>query len=206
MAISNGYCTAAELTARITKVSATDMTAQLELAIETASRHIDQWCNRRFFLDGSATARTYLTGAFYAPAVIGIDDFDPATVPTVKSDDDGDGTFETTWTVSTDYQFEPLNPNRIESSPQNQIRLLGSRFLRVPIFGRPQLQVTAKWGYPAVPIAIKSACEILAEDYYKMKDAPFGVAGSSEFGVYRVNENKTVTSLLAQYRLPSGIS
>src|SRR6185312_11919020 len=106
---------------------------------------IDNECGRRFFLDLSTSARSYLLQAAYAPNILYIDDFDPATAPTVKIDADDDGTFETTWVAGTDYQMEPLVHDAIEAGPQNVLRLLGSQYLRPAYLGRPNLQVTAKW-------------------------------------------------------------
>lgn len=210
MTITNGYTTLPEMKGYVT-VEDDEENAELELAIGSASRLIDDHCNRRFYLDASTSARTYLLAARSAPSVIDLcgnmwHDFDPATVPVVKSDDDGDGTFETTWTVTTDYQLEPLNHAEMEAEPQNQIRLCGSRFLRPAVFGRPQLQVTAKWGWPAIPISVKQACQIVARDIYKSKDAPFGIAGMSDVGPYRINENRTATALLTRYKLPKGLA
>lgn len=210
MTITHGYCTLDEIKERVGVVDTNDDDA-LELAVEAASREIDGWCNRRFFLDTVATARTYLTPYLYAPACVELrgkmwHDFDPATVPVVQSDDSGDGTFSSTWTAGTDYLLEPLTYAEMEAEPQNTIRLLGSRFLLVSQFGRPQLQVTAKWGWPAVPTAVKHACEIVAVDLFKSKDAPFGVAGTNDFGFLRVKDNPMARTLLNPYRLPSGIA
>lgn len=207
MSVTNGYCSLAELKTRLSISDTVDDTA-LELGIESASRAIDGWCSRKFWLDNSTSAQTFrLDRGVYAPGVIWIEDFDPGTPPTVKSDDDADGTYETTWTAGTDYVLEPLNPSFYESTPQNQIRLLGSRFIRPSWRGRAQLQVTAKWGWPAVPTAVKHACEIVAVDLFKSKDAPFGVAGAAEFGVLRIRSDIAgqAKMLLTPYRRIEGI-
>lgn len=203
MSVTNGYCALAELKTRVgiglAGADTLDDTA-IETAIESASRGIDQWCGRRFWLDATATARTYRFAEPVArPGWAAVDDFTPATAPVVKSDDDDDGTFETTWTVGTDYQLEPLNPDVYEPGPQNRIRLVGGRCISRSL-GRAQLQVTAKWGWPAVPISVKQACLILAYDLFKSKDAPFGVAGTTEMGVLRIRENPQVRQLLYNYR------
>jgi hypothetical protein len=41
----------------------------------------------------------------------------------------------------------------------------------------------------------------LAEELYKLKDAPYGVAGWSQYGAIRVRENPKVAELLADYSL-----
>lgn len=195
--MANEYATRAELKSWLTITDTVDDTL-LDIALEAASRAIDRQTRRRFFLDGSATARTYFATDNY---VCFVDDFDPATAPTVKTDDNDDGTFETSWTVTTDYWLEPANQNAPEASqPQHTIRSTGERLF--PIRGRRrQVQVTAKWGFPAVPPAIKEACLVLAEDLFKVKDAPFGAAGLSTLGaVMRIRENPYVSGLIGPYK------
>lgn len=212
MAISNGYCTLNEIKARAgIGLAGTDTVddTMLELAVEAASREIDQWCRRRFWLDGSTSARTYRVPgrrSLHPDDVVYVHDFTPATAPTIVSDDDDDGTFETTWVSGTDYVLEPLNADEFESGAKWMIRLVGSRTLRPVSSGRPQLQVTAKWGWPAVPTAVKQACMIVAFDLFKSKDAPFGVAGTNDFGVLRIKDNPQAEALLAPYRRVSGLA
>ncbi len=204
------YCTAESVKATF-RVTDSDDDLRLGLAIEAASRAIDDACNRRFYLDSATSARTYRTNYLCAPGEFFLKgnkwhDFDPATAPVVKSDDDGDGTFETTWVVGTDYLLEPLVYAETESEPQNTIRLLGSRYLRDSWTGRPQLQVTAKWGWPVVPRLIAQATAVLAVDFFRADNAPFGIGGASDFGVFRIKENGLVAGMISDYRLPKGIA
>ncbi len=62
------------------------------------------------------------------------------------------------------------------------------------------MQVTAKWGWSAVPGPVKQACVYLAEETYKLKGSPFGVAASDQFGPIRMRDNPKVLSMLAPYR------
>src|SRR6187549_217038 len=77
----------------------------LLLAIPAAARGIEEYVGRRFWLDDDATRVRYYT------AVDGwsvqVDDL--VTLGTFATDYDGDGTFETTWAVNTDFVLEPLN-------------------------------------------------------------------------------------------------
>lgn len=207
MAITHGYVTAEDLR-RWLRVNDVADESEMDVAIEASSRLIDRWCGRRFFLDTEATAQTYYTDTCYVPGVLMVDDFDPATAPVVKTDTAGDGTFATTWTVGTDYQLEPLNPGNVESEPQNQIRLLGHRSVPISFWGRPQVQVTAKWGWPAVPAAVEQACKIEAARIYRRRVSPEGIAsGFQDFGPVRVSSimDPDVKALLTPYRLPIGI-
>jgi hypothetical protein len=47
---------------------------------------------------------------------------------------------------------------------------------------------------------VKQAALIAATDLFKLKDAPYGVAGFGEFGAVRIQDNLRVASLLAPYR------
>jgi hypothetical protein len=49
-----------------------------------------------------------------------------------------------------------------------------------------RVRVMAKWGWPAVPDVVVTACLIQAQRLYKRKDSPEGVIGSAEWGVVRV--------------------
>jgi len=59
MAITNGYCTLSELKAYIGITDSNDDN-QLEDAVDSASRQIDSYCRRRFFVDGGASSRKYI--------------------------------------------------------------------------------------------------------------------------------------------------
>lgn len=199
MPITNGYTSLADIKARLSITDAVD-DVSLELAVEAASRAIDGVCEQRFYLDASTSARTYRVPALRAGDSTMIDPFDGSTTPTVAIDDDGDGTFETALVVGTDVQLEPLVRTDPEPRPVTELRFL-SRGVGASS-GRPQLQITAKWGWPAVPKAVKQAAEIVAIDLFKSKDAPFGVAGSSEFGVLRIRDSVAAQAamLLRPYR------
>jgi hypothetical protein len=67
---------------------------------------------------------------------------------------------------------------------------------------RRAVQITALWGWSAVPDPVKQATLIIAAEQWKLKDAPFGVAGFGEFGPIRVRDNPMAASLLARYRHP----
>src|SRR3990167_6996553 len=58
MAITSGYATLAEIKALVGVTAATHE-ADLERAVEAASRRIDGWCGRYFYQDASTSAREY---------------------------------------------------------------------------------------------------------------------------------------------------
>jgi hypothetical protein len=198
LAITNGYITLAVLKASLGISDTVDDTA-LEQAVEAASRAIDGHCSRRFWTDSTATARVFYPDT---PYVCRVDEFHTTTDLAVKTDTGDDGTYEQTW-ASSDYQLEPLNgvADGREGVPYRQVRAVGDyTFPTTNASNRAPVQVTAKWGWAAVPEPVQQACLLLAAELFKRKDAPFGVAGFGDFGAVRIREDARVMSMLAPYR------
>ncbi|MGI5493879.1 hypothetical protein [Microtetraspora malaysiensis] len=193
------YCTLDELHEHIGDTGSVLPDGPLQQAIDAASRWIDSYCGRRFWLDDTAQVRLYRPDD---PCRTWIDDIGTATGLVIKTDTGGDGTWATTW-ASTDYQLEPLNaPAGGSAYSWRRIAAIGS--LLFPVSARrPTLQITARFGWSAVPDAITEACLLRAAMLYKRRDAPLGVAGFGDFGPVRVARNDPhVTELLAPFMLP----
>lgn len=180
MAITNGYCTLAQVkaSARITDNVDDDL---LELAIESASREIDSATERYFYNAGTAT-RIFSARDSYTCE---IDDL--ISLEFLKTDPEGDGNYAVTW-GSGDYNLEPLNgySGGIES-PSTLIRARDTYLFPLEN-GEPLVQVRGEWGWSSVPTAITQATVILASRIYKRNDSPLGVAGFSDLGVIRVGK------------------
>lgn len=176
MAITNGYATLAELK-NLLQITVATFDADLERAVETASRAIDDYTGRFFFDTGAVAARVYRPAT---ATVATIDDFHGPS-PVVETDEDDDGVFETTWAES-DFIVEPLNPEAGE--PQRKLIAVDTRLF--PFGRRPTLRVSARFGWPAIPTVVSQTALLLAAELWKRKDAPFGVAGFDELGVVRV--------------------
>lgn len=175
----------------------------MEQSINAASREIDGWCGRRFWQDSTVAARE-----FYADDArcCHVDDISTVTGLVVKIDEDADGTFETTLTITTDFVLLPSNAaDESPARPYTEIRLVDNYSFPVPGNGRPGVQVTAKFGWPAVPDDVTKACLVQATDLFKAKDAVFAIAGGAELGQLRVTSglNRIAKALLAPYRLPA---
>ena len=195
MAIINGYCTLSELksAARITD-NVDD--ALLERAVEAASRRIDGECSRRFYVDGTTSARTY---AANRNAFLFVDDISTTTGLVVKVDDQMSGSFSTTLTVGVDYQTEPSNAVT-QGEPITLLRALDTGF-PVAENGRTLIEVTAKWGWPSVPHAIREATVLLASRQFKRLDSPLGVAGFGDLGAIVVRRiDPDVAAMVAPYK------
>lgn len=195
MALRADYCTAAELKAFM-RVDDTVDDVPIGLAVTAASRAVDQVANRAFGLDEPAVARIakasyhpIRSDEFYGRWTIDPDaDISSVTGLVVKTDSDDDGTFETTLTITTDYRLWPYNATA-DGRPWERIVLTAGG--TAPAGIRP-VEVTAKWGWAAVPADIKLATEIQAQTILRGgRDSPLGIAGSPEFG----NEMRLSTKL-----------
>lgn len=172
----------------------------LTLALDAASAQVDAFCDRTFTVDAEVTTR------LYAVANTGLVDIDPVASTTdlaVATDQDGDGTFETAWAIDVDYRLEPINA-AAHGEPWTRLVALGTRWFPKLRY-RPGLSVTALFGWPGgtAPSAVKNAALIQASRLWKRKDAPFGVAGSVEFGSEMrllAKLDPDVESLLRPYR------
>lgn len=195
------YATLAELKGFVgipTADTADDVT--LQLALDAASDQVDRFCDRTFAQDATATVR------YYSPTETGRLEVDPISTLTgliVATDADGDGTYETTWTVGTDYRLEPINA-AAQGRPWTTLVALGTRWFPRLSY-RPSTSVTAKFGWPGgvAPASVKEATLLQSARLWKRKDAPFGVAGSVEFGSevrLLAKLDPDVESLLRPYR------
>jgi len=82
MAITNGYCTLAELKS-VMRINDTVDDTMLEARITEASRVIDQHCDRRFYADANATARLYVPPV---ADLVMVDDISTTTGLVIKTD------------------------------------------------------------------------------------------------------------------------
>ncbi len=174
-------------------------------AIASASSEIEKHCNRQFNKADTVSARVYEPDDEYE---VTVDDFWTTDGLIVEVDTLGDGSFSTT-VPSSDYEVYPRN-GVVDGQigwPYYEIRLVEDTF---PIYHRRKgvVRVTAKWGWAAVPEAVRQAAVIIAAETYQLKDAPFGTAGMDQFGnIYHVRDNRIAAGKLARYcrnRIPAG--
>ena len=168
--------------------------AYIEDAIDAAEDEINNFCDRTFVADGSATARVYQPST---NVLVYTDDFYTTTSLVVKRDDSNDGTYGTTLTITEDFIVVG------NSAPFNCIRSVSSPFPRYTS-NRPTVQVTAKWGYKtAVPAAVAQAALILSARLFQRRSSPLGVMAGvvNDFGPIRVSRiDPDIQRLLAGYR------
>lgn len=179
MTIANGYVTLYELQQHIDASGDASFApadrANLEVAIEAASRWIDQQLDTRFY---SAAETRYYTACW--PDLVYVDDF--VSLTTLRTDDDGNGVYETTWSA-TDYWLEP-RAAALVGRPYRQIRRRDAGNYSFPIGVDYGVEVTGVFGYATtVPAPIKQATLLLAHRLWMRKDAVFGVIGTPGLGV-----------------------
>jgi hypothetical protein len=195
-----------EMNDRLGITDAVDSSA-MQTAIATSAGWINEYCGRHF--NRINEARTYQPTNVW---LLDIDDLidDPAIA--VAVDQDGDGTYEQPWTRGTDYQLRygpgRFNPNVMgtgSARPFRQLQVVQSgKWLPFtwPYSHLNRVQVIGPWGWPQVPWQVAEANRILAADLFKMKDAPFGIAGVSDLGVARVQANPWLVENLRAFVNP----
>jgi len=202
MALVNSYATRNQIKAALRIGTADTQDDELiDNCAGAASRLIDGYANRAFWVVGTATSRVFTAGSDF---VCQVDDMS-GTAITVKSSQQANQIFDTTWTTS-DYQLEPVNGILDGLTvPYTRIRAIGD-YLWPTLnnnFGEEALvQVTALWGWPAVPEPITQATIIQASRIFKRYDSPLGVAGFGDLGVMRVSRalDPDVMQLVEPYR------
>lgn len=193
MTISNGYATLQDVKASL-RLSDTYDDALIELAIESASRAIDQYTGRYFYSSGTAT-RLFVAESW---DVVNIDDaISVSLVETNLNDNWG-----TTWAAS-DYQTEPLNgvSDGIPGWPITKLRAIDN--YAFPIYrGEALVRVTGSWGWSTVPTAIKQATVLQAARVFKRNDSPTGILSSPDLGFIRIGTklDPDVAILIDAYR------
>lgn len=204
MALVNPYITLAELKGVLTAGQQVTYKAEDEANMETAinamSRLIDMLAKTTFY---ARTETRYFTPDWYD--LLHLPD-DMISVTTLKTDEDGDGTYEITW-ATTDYWLEPrnarVNADDAQKRPYRQIRVNPEGDYTFPTNRHHAIEIVGSWGYTnEVPATIKQNMLLAANRVYRRKDAIFGVAGSPALGVQiiqaRIQQDSDIMMLLNQ--------
>jgi hypothetical protein len=198
MTITNGYGALATFKTRF-GVSSTDTSrdTEIEAVIQAVSRMIDGYTGRCFFTSAADETRYFRAEDFE-----NLFPDDITSITSLKTDDDGDGTYETTWATS-DYRTLPAN----RSANITPILWITLKPNGSHTFPRQEagVEIVGKFGYCTlanVPDVVKEACYLQANRLWKRQDAPFGVVGSAEMGTLNViaKLDPDVELLLAPYR------
>lgn len=167
------YATAAELQSWL-RTDTTDGTVHA-LVLDAVEEQIDMFCGRA--RGAFATAGTVASARVFTAedtTLLRVDDIGSTTDLVVAVDLDFDGTFETTVT-SASFQTEPLNAIT-KGRAIERLRMRSTSSYYWPISaGDALVQVTARWGWPAIPDVVKHATLLQASRLVKRREAPFGV-------------------------------
>jgi hypothetical protein len=196
LAITNGYCTLADVKAAL-RITDTIDDALLENSINSASRMIDQYCNRYFYSTTAGEVRYYQANDGF---ICWIDD--AQSISEIKTSSTDPLIFDTTW-QSGDYQVLPAN--RWANGAYYPITgITATDNYLFPVWADMALvKVTGQFGWSSVPAPIKFACIIQASRLFKRLESPLGVAGVSDIGIMRVGANidGDVAQLINPFRL-----
>lgn len=161
----------------------------IQAAIDAAEALIDNYTGRTF--ETVTEARTYLPRT---ASVVDVDDIATASGLVIKTDEDQDGTFETTLTITTDYVI-------VKNAAPFRLITNVNRGWPLSLYGRPTIEVTATFGYSTtVPDNIKQAALLMASRLFQRKASPLGFqAGAiSEFGPVRISRTDPDVAALLQ--------
>lgn len=191
---SDLYCTPEQLKSR-TGISDNYDDAEILSACRSVSRWIDEHCDRVF---ARRTATVVLEACVWS-----VETPDLVSVTTLKTDDDGDGTFETTWSAA-DYELQPVgSATQLEARPYTVIAAVGSRLFPVS-YGRAarrgRVELAAVLGWPALPAAVQEAAAIVTGDYLALGGMKFGIGGYGDYGPIRARMSTPALQMLAPYR------
>jgi hypothetical protein len=188
----NLYAPVAELRERL-GLTDSSQDFMLDRALQSASRWIDRTLGHRFFTTASDEVRYYTACEAYWY----LETDDIISVTTLATDANGDGVYETTWTVTTDYWLGPRNAP-LNNEPYTCINKTawGGRY-SFPAW-QDAVQITGKFGYCTlanVPPQIRDLCLSLAESG---AGAISGSVGGSDLAIpgvesYKIGNELSVT-------------
>lgn len=173
--------------------------ADVSAALSAASRGVDGACSRRFWADADANQIRYYTPDTWRN--VWIDDL--ITHTSTALDRDGDGVFETTWVLGTDFVLSPANAVA-DGKPYELIHARSRASAYLPRGIENSVKVTAKFGWSAIPDEVRQATTIIAARLVKRaREAPFGVftpGGEAVFATRLARTDPDVANLLVDLR------
>ena len=169
------YATLAEFKSAIGITDSTDDTP-LQSVLDATDALIDNYTDRKQGF-GTATETRYYNADTWQYVLVD----DLVSVTTLTTDDNGDGTYPTTWVAGTDYNLAPGNA-ALDGWPYTELDVSVSYPKNFPKGVYRGVKVTGVFGWPAVPNAVKQAALIQAGAVWSSRTSPFGVIGSADLG------------------------
>lgn len=161
------YITAAELKATLSMTGTTFADADIADAVTAASRAIDEYCSRRFFVTALDETR------YFTPRRLYVDLGDLASLTSFATDAGGGTTFADTWAINTDLLLHPLNAD-LDAVPWNRAHRHPNSSKVWPPYPR-SVKVVGKFGWTTAPAHVTQACTIIAQQLLiAARNAPLG--------------------------------
>jgi hypothetical protein len=196
------YATLAQFKAAVGITDSTDDSA-LQNVLDATDTLIDLYCDRKTGF-GTATETRYYTAEDYQYCLTD----DLVSITTLQTDDDANGTYETTWTSGTDYVLAPRNA-ALDGFPYTEIDTSVTWPRNFPKDVYLGVKVTGVFGFPSVPAAVTQAEIIQAGAVWNSRTAPFGVIGSADLGgILRMSRalHPEAALILEPYRKRGGLA
>ena len=169
------YATLAEFKSAIGITDSTDDTP-LQSVLDATDALIDNYTDRKQGF-GTATETRYYNADTWQYVLVD----DLVSVTTLTTDDNGDGTYPTTWVAGTDYNLAPGNA-ALDGWPYTELDVSVTYPKNFPKGVYRGVKVTGVFGWPTVPNAVKQAAIIQASAVWSSRTSPFGVIGSADLG------------------------
>lgn len=179
-------------------VADTDDDTEIGVALTVASRAIDQYCDRQFGVLAEAAVR-YQTADTTCYLKLSLD-LQSTNDLAVKVDSDRDGIYETTLTLGTHVRLLPLNAPS-DGRPWTALEVINGSGHWFPCHDGA-VEITAEWGWTAVPAAVKQACLLQADIYMKRRNQGLGQDYSSASKFL----DRDVQGILRNYRRWWGVA
>lgn len=192
MAITNGYCTLANVKSALRLTDNVD-DALLEQAIEGASRRVDGYCGR-FFYQKEATLLLFAHDIYNLPVT------DLVSINELATDDQGDGTYSQVWSAS-DYFLQPTNATLQDRPYDRIVASAGLTFPMQMLPATPMIQLDAVWGWPAIPDDVAQATLLLSIRGFARLNAALGVVGFADMAIQVRSIDPDVRDLLMPYKI-----
>lgn len=188
MAVTDPYATVTEYR-ELANVKNSDNDLLISVALNAASRYIDKICKRFFsvddavstrYYDGDITATSYNyllqdgSPAFGSSLLTLYDDISTTTGLVVVIDNDGDNVLETTLTLNTHFWVSTYNALYYgEPEPFTALQLIPDNALGISVWParKRSVSITAYWGWPAVPSAVKMCTLLIARELLDLGEA-----------------------------------
>jgi hypothetical protein len=164
--------------------------AEMEAILDATDELLADICHRQWVVASAASTRKYAPRSWSDSIRI----HDCTTVTAIVADGEA---------VSlADCQLEPLNGLDWAGNarPYEQIRLIGQQWPFDDF--RATVEVTATWGWPEIPAAVKRAALVLGKDIAAHRNLSFGATFMPDVGGVRVRQATLINDLIRNFRRP----